>query len=97
MTLEPTPVSAALAGAFSAVAWPWLWPYFDGQSTSGSLGFVICTLLVLALPAHAFVLGFGWKRPSGPRTVDTALLARIGAWLAAATVTAVLAAIYRAQ
>ena len=45
---------------------------------------IIATLLVVALPAHAFVVGFTRARTPSARTVDTALLKRIGAWLASA-------------
>jgi hypothetical protein len=41
-------------------------------------------LLVVALPAHAFVVGFGRTQAPSARSLDTALLKRIGAWLAAA-------------
>lgn len=82
-----TPLTAALAGAFSACAWPVLWPIFSDTSSSGSLWAVLGTLGLIALPAHAFVVGFQRSRETGPRGVDTALLRRIGAWLLAAAVT----------
>ena len=89
MKITPTPATAALAGAFSAMVWPFLWSRFGGASTDGSIELIIATLLVIALPAHAFVVGFGPSQGSAPGTLDTALLKRIGAWLAAAAVTAV--------
>ena len=92
MRLNPTPVSAALAGLFSALAWPWLWARFVGAGSSNTIEAVIITLLVIALPAHAFVVGMGNRQAAG-RTIDTALLKRIGAWLAAAGLTVLLTAV----
>ena len=93
--ITPTPVTAALAGAFSALVWPALWSRFGGSESSGSVELVIATLLVIALPAHAFVVGFGRSPASAGRTLDTALLKRIGAWLAAAGVVALAGAALR--
>lgn len=87
MKLTPTPLTAALAGIFSAVVWPLMWARFGGADSTGSIELVVATLLVIALPAHAFVVGFGPQQSPGARTLDTALLKRIGAWLAAAAVT----------
>jgi len=53
-------------------------------------------LLAVALPAHAFVVGFGRGQAPDARTLDTALLKRIGAWLAAAAATVVIAGFFRA-
>lgn len=47
------------------------------------------TLLVIALPAHAFVVGFGRSAEASGRTLDTALLKRVGVWLLAAAATVV--------
>jgi hypothetical protein len=52
---------------------------------------VIATLLVIALPAHVFVMGLGRaQEESNGSPVNMALLKRIGAWLAAGVGTAVL-------
>lgn len=96
MKVTPTPVTAALAGVFSAIAWPSLWSRFGSESSAGSVELILAMLLVVALPAHAFVVGFGRSGRPGGRAVDTALLKRIGAWLAAAVATAVVGAALRA-
>lgn len=90
MTLTPTPVTAALAGAFSALTWPLLWARFGQSDTSGSMELIVATLLVVALPAHALVMGFGYRPEPHSRKLDTALLKRIGAWLGAAILTTAL-------
>jgi hypothetical protein len=87
LNISPTPVTAAFAGVFSAVAWPLLWSRFGISESTGSIGAVLITLLVIALPAHAFVVGFGPSSAAGKRTVDLALVRRIGAWVLAAGVT----------
>lgn len=48
-------------------------------------------LLVVALPAHAFVVGFGRNQAGGAGTIDTALLKRVGAWLLCSIAAAVIA------
>jgi hypothetical protein len=96
LKITPTPVTAALAGIAAAVAWPVLWSRFGGPGADGSVELIVGTLLVIALPAHAFVVGFGRLQESSARTLDTALLKRIGAWLVAAATTAVLGAIVQA-
>jgi hypothetical protein len=58
---------------------------------------IVAFLLVVALPAHAFVMGFSRSPMPTARTLDTALLKRIGAWLAAAAATVVIAQIVRTQ
>jgi hypothetical protein len=75
--------SAAIAGAFSA----WALPAFSkrlGGDADTSFNYVIGFLLLVALPAHAGVLGL--RRQEGPpaQGVDKPLLIRVGAWLAAA-------------
>lgn len=87
MKLTPTPVTAALAGVFAALVMPALWPRL-GDDT---LNWVFAFLLVIALPAHAFVVGFNTPRESVARgALDTALLKRVAAWLLAAVATVVL-------
>lgn len=87
LKISPTPLTAALAGVFSALAWPLLWSRFGGGQSPGTFEVVIITLLVIALPAHAFVVGFGPRQAAGAGKLDTDLLKRVGAWLAAAGVT----------
>ena len=85
--MNPTPTTAALAGIFSALAWPLLWPWLSESTASSSVWLVVGTLLLIALPAHAFVVGFKRNPLPGARAIDTALLKRIGAWLLAAALT----------
>ena len=87
MNLAPTPISAALAGAFAGILMPFLWSRFGAET----LSLVVAFLLVVALPAHAFVVGFSQSHAANARTLDTALLKRIGAWLGAAVVASVIA------
>ena len=96
MKITPTPITAALTGIFSALAWPPIWSHFGNVSSAGGVELILGTLLVVALPAHAFVVGFKPTQPSNARALDTPLLKRIGSWLAAGAVTAVLASAYRA-
>lgn len=58
---------------------------------------ILAFLLVVALPAHAFVMGFGRSQRPDARTLDTALLKRIGAWLAAVAATFVFAKVFLSQ
>jgi len=96
MSFTPTPVTAALAGVFSAIAWPLLWSRFGSAASAGSVELILATLLVIALPAHACVVGFGRSGGFAAGTFDRALLQRVGAWLAAAIATAVAVAALRA-
>lgn len=96
LKITPTPLTAALAGVVAALAWPWLWARFGGPGDAGSVELVVATLLVIALPAHAFVVGFGRGASPQGRAVDTALLKRVGAWLAGALVTAAAVAALKA-
>lgn len=97
MAFSATPTTAALAGVFSAVAWPVLSPHLHDSDPTGTVWFGVATLLVFALPAHALVLGFNQNQTAGARTVDTALLKRIGTWLLAAGATLALSALYRSS
>lgn len=91
MKLLPSPVTAALAGAFAGVVMPVLWPRLENDGTV----LVIAFLLVVALPAHAFVVGFGRDQTRDARTIDAALLARVGVWLFCAVAAAAVARILR--
>lgn len=88
--MSPTVVTAALAGIFSAVVWPLLWDRFVGSGSEGTMEAIVITLLVIALPAHAFVVGFRPGQGAPLRGVDKPLLMRIGAWVAAAALTALI-------
>jgi hypothetical protein len=90
--LTPTPVTAALAGAFAGIVMPIFWSRFGNDSMS----LVVAFLLVVALPAHAFEVGFTPSQAANARTVDTALLKRVGAWLGTAVVTMAIAQAIRA-
>ena len=91
INLTATPVTAALAGIFTGIVMPILWARFSNDSTS----LVVAFLLVVALPAHAFVVGFNRAQAADARTVDTALLKRAGAWLLAAAVAIAIGQILR--
>jgi hypothetical protein len=93
--IRPTPITAAVAGIFSALAWPFLWSKYGHAAASGGVEVIIGTLLLVALPAHAFVVGFKGSQTAGARAVDTALLKRIGSWLAASAVTLLVASAVR--
>ena len=80
MKLTPTPFTAALAGVVAGIVMPILWSRFGSESMSLVLAF----LIVVALPAHAFVVGFSRSQPVDSRNLDSALLKRVGAWLASA-------------
>jgi hypothetical protein len=84
VTLTPTPVTAALAGAFAGVVMPILWQRLLADGTS----LVIAFLLVVALPAHAFVVGLARHQSAEAGSLDTALLKRVGIWLLAAVAAA---------
>jgi hypothetical protein len=89
LKITPTPITAAAAGIVAAIAWPFLWSRYGGSGREGSIELVISTLLVIALPAHAFVVGFA-RSQAGSGSTDKALLKRVGAWLAAALAATVL-------
>lgn len=97
MKLTPTVPTAAMAGAFSAASWPLLWPLFQDPGASSGVGLVAGMLLLVALPAHAFVVGFDRTAIPAGHAVDRPLLQRIGAWLLTAALTAGAMALYRAS
>ena len=95
MTITPTPITAALAGIVAAVAWPFVWARFGGSG--GDVGLIVATLVVIAFPAHAFVVGFDRTRPGGPaRGLDRALLVRIASWIVAALLASLVMRLLRA-
>ena len=85
--IVPSPAGAALAGVFSAIVWPIVWARYGGAASGGSAELVVATLLIIAFPAHVFVVGLRRAQAPGAGKLDTALLNRIGAWLAAAAAT----------
>ena len=95
MNITPTYLTAALAGAFSALAWPWLWPYLNDPAPSATLWLVGGSLAFIGFPAHALVVGMGHSQAPSGKGVDSALLKRIAAWLAAAGSMAAVMAIWR--
>ena len=95
MNVTATPVTAALAGVFSGLTWPMIWPHVTGTEASATLWLVLATIVLVALPAHAFVLGFQRSETPGARSLDVALLTRIGTWLVGGVVTALLVAAFR--
>ncbi len=95
MNVTPTPVTAALAGVFCGLTWPMIWPHVTGTEASATLWLVLATIVLVALPAHAFVLGFQRSETPSARSLDVALLTRIGTWLAGGVVTALLVAAFR--
>lgn len=96
MRVTPTPITAAFAGTFSGLTWPLLWPIFQGTDASSTLWLVLATIVLVALPAHALVLGFDRGPAANVKGVDVAMLSRIGAWLVAAIIAALLVAAWRA-
>lgn len=90
-----TPLTAALAGIFSALTWPWLWTRYGQDGTGGSIELMLGTVLLVALPAHAFVVGFGYRAQAAGGPFDPVLLRRVACWLAAGAVGALLSSLYR--
>ena len=82
--VQPTPITAAAAGAFAGIVMPVLWRWLAADSTL----LVAAFLVVVAAPAHAFVVGLGQRQISREGAVDVALFKRVAAWLCAALVTA---------
>ena len=88
MSITPTPITAAVAGIFSGLTWPLVWPFVRGSDASATLWLVLATIALVALPAHAFVLGFQRRAPATAGAFDVALLTRIASWLAGGVLTA---------
>ena len=88
MNISPTPITAALAGTFAGLVMPELWTRFAGNSVVLLGAF----MLLIALPAHAFVVGFNSsRRADGAKSVDVPMLKRVGAWLVAAVIVSTVA------
>jgi hypothetical protein len=88
VALRPTPWTAAAAGAVAALAWPFLWDRFGAEAASGAgIGLVVASLLLIALPAHALVIGFARPERTDARSIDRPLLVRIACWTLAAAAT----------
>ncbi len=94
MNISPSPVTAALAGTFAGLVMPELWTRFAGDSVFMLGAF----LLLIALPAHAFVVGFNSSRhrADGAKSVDIPMLKRVGLWLLAAVVVSTVSQALRA-
>lgn len=90
--ITPTPISAAIAGAFTGIVMPILWAHFGNDTMS----LVVAFLLVVVLPAHAFVVGFSYSQTANARSLDTALIKRVGAWLGAIAIAMAVAQAFRA-
>lgn len=80
MSITPTPITAALAGIVSGTAMSLFWV----QLADDTMLMVVAFLLAVALPAHAFVVGFGPDRGATAGTVDAALFKRGVVWLLSA-------------
>ena len=59
LKITPTPVTAELTGFFSALVLPFVWSRYADSASSASIELLAAFLLLVALPAHAFVMGFG--------------------------------------
>lgn len=86
MKITPSIATATFAGAIAGFVMPQLWSRLASDSTY----LIVAFLLVVTLPAHALVAGFGWQHKAGA-TLDTALLKRVGAWLLAAVLASAIA------
>lgn len=84
-----------MTGVVSTALWPLAWSRFGGADASLDMGLIVATLLIIALPAHAFVVGFSYRNPSG-RALDVPLLKRVAAWLLAALATVGVMALVKA-
>lgn len=82
LKLSPSLITAALAGLVAGAAMSTLWV----RLANDTMPLLVAFLLLVALPAHAFVVGFGHRQTATPGTVDTALLQRGVTWLIAAAV-----------
>lgn len=95
MNLPPTPVTAAAAGAFSAIAWFFMSPLLNDDQASSSLMLFIGMLLLVAAPAHLFVIGIGQGKTFHERTLEPSFQWRLGAWLASALLTSGLTTLWK--
>ena len=82
---------------FSALVLPFVWLRYADSASFANIELLAAFLLLVALPAHAFVMGFGRNQMANPRTLDTILLKRIGSWVAGVAATVVVAAMFRAS
>lgn len=80
MKITPSPITAALAGLFAGTAMSLFW----SRLADDTMLLIVAFLLCVALPAHAFVVGFGQAHASNTGKVETALLKRGGIWLVSA-------------
>ncbi|MFL6586663.1 MAG: hypothetical protein ACJ8GV_07215 [Luteimonas sp.] len=80
MRITPTPITAALAGIVAGTAMSVFWL----RLADDTMLMVVAFLLAVALPAHAFVVGFGPNQAVGGGAVDKAFLTRGLVWLLSA-------------
>lgn len=83
VNFTPTLLTAAFAGAFSAVALPLLRSWL-GHDAGINVPFILALVVTVAFPAKTFVIGPRNAEAAGAGGLDTAMLKRIGAWLLAA-------------
>lgn len=80
LKLSPSLITAALAGLVAGTAMSLLWV----RLANDTMLLLVAFLLLVALPAHAFVVGFGHRHTTTADSVDSALLKRGVVWLLAA-------------
>jgi hypothetical protein len=97
VTPAATPLTAALAGIFSGLTWPILWPLVSGPGSLDGIWLLLGTIGLIGLPAHAFVVGFKRTPSAGAARVDTGLLVRVAVWLAGAVGAALIVSALRAS
>jgi hypothetical protein len=95
VNLPATPVTAVLAGVFSALTWSVLSPLLTDPRPSSTAWLVGGVLLLVAVPAHLFVIGVGEGKSFGERTLEPAFQKRLVCWLVAAAATTGLASLWR--
>ena len=82
LKVSPSLITAALAGLVAGTAMSLLW----ARLANDTMLLLVAFLLLVALPAHAFVVGFGHRHAATPGAVDAALLKRGLLWLLCAVV-----------
>ena len=95
VSLSATPFTAALAGAFSAVAWTFLSPLLTDPRPAATAWLMAGVLALFAVPLHLFVVGIGHGRSFGQRASEPGFRRRLLCWLVAAVAVTVLAGVSR--